>query len=292
MAVTFTQAAQRIPQELLRGIGLGIATADEFTSLLNVENTSATKIDWNVEASIGTAQIVEHGGAISESAATTNLSGAYLEHFVDEVKIPDGLSENDVVFQTVSKAKALGRKLASEIATGTGVHSTPSIYGLETFAVASQTEEVAGALTLTALDKAADLVKEGKENIVFVMNSALRRKLYTLLRAANGATMIEYQKKMVPSVNGIPILVNDFIPSDEGTGTQSSIYCVSMVPQVTQLYMKGGTLDSESLDGVIQMTSSFPTAGYASKTRRFSFDSAFVIRSPLAISRLSEVTTE
>lgn len=88
------------------------------------------------------------------------------------------------------------------------------------------------ALSLAIMDELIHSVYTGT-NRYFIMNAAVIRKFNALIRAAGGATMMETASGiMVPSYNGIPILRNDNIASNEtkSVSTLSSVYLVSLDP--------------------------------------------------------------
>lgn len=293
MAVTLAEAVKRIQQKLIAGVGEAVVTADQLTASLPVELESNFKVDWNEEASLGSAEVIAQGGAISEAATTTNLSSVYLERFIREVNIPNGVSAQDGAFQLAEAAKALGRKLGDQVIEGSGNHATPEIRGLETYATAGQTETVGGALTFNALDTIAYKVLAGSNNMAFVMNKELLTKFNALMRASGGVPMVEIAGGLlkVPSFNGVPVLRSDFIDNDEGGSSQSSVYCVSLDPEYTKLHVKADTLGANPYDSMIEVIGPFQKAGYDSQSWRMGMSAALVIRSPLAIARAETVNT-
>jgi hypothetical protein len=91
--------------------------------------------------------------------------------------------------------------------------------------------------SFSLLDKLIDLVKV-RNNLAFFMNGSLLMKHLAANRALGGNTeqtiqiaSISGKAIMVPVYRGIPILVNDWVPSDETVGastTCSSIYLASL----------------------------------------------------------------
>lgn len=121
--------------------------------------------------------------------------------------------------------------------------STTEIDGLLRLITSGQTVSSVGsngdAIALATLDQLADLVKVGR-NKAYVMASRTRRSVMALLRALGGVTMMEVTKDyipalkesvVVPSYNGLPILVSDFCPLDRAKGslsTGSVVFCASL----------------------------------------------------------------
>lgn len=86
------------------------------------------------------------------------------------------------------------------------------------------------ALSFGGLETLRDSVKVRGGRLAYVMPSAARRKYNALVRATNGAGpgTVELAGMQMPSFDGIPILVNDNIPTNEtgsssGTG-ETSVY--------------------------------------------------------------------
>jgi hypothetical protein len=88
-------------------------------------------------------------------------------------------------------------------------------------------------LTFGLMDELRDGVKNRSGQLAYVMNLAALRYYKTLCRAAGGVTMAELAGRMVPTHDGTPIIVNDWIPSTESAsdGTPStgltSVYCAN-----------------------------------------------------------------
>jgi hypothetical protein len=121
--------------------------------------------------------------------------------------------------------------------------ATNDFDGLQYQVTSGQTRDASSsagdALSLPILEELIDAVKNRSGQLAFVMNSKLRRKYTALVRAAGGTPPDFIMdgplgKFTLPSFNGIPILVNDNIPSTEtgassGT-TLSSVYLANFGP--------------------------------------------------------------
>ena len=87
----------------------------------------------------------------------------------------------------------------------------------------------AGAYALEDLDAVIDLVKDKDGQCDWLMMSARSiRSYYGLLRALGGASISEVvtlpSGRQVPTYRGIPIFRNDYIPTDGGGGTETTIF--------------------------------------------------------------------
>lgn len=121
--------------------------------------------------------------------------------------------------------------------------STTEIDGLLRLITVGQTISSTGsngdAIALATLDQLADLVKVGR-NKAYIMASRTRRSIMALLRALGGVTMMEVTKDylpslkesvVVPSYNGMPLLVSDYCPLNRSKGslsTGSVVFCASL----------------------------------------------------------------
>lgn len=142
---------------------------------------------------------------------------------------------------------------ADAVRSITFTSSTKEFEGLSRLVAPSQirlaTANSGDNLSFEILDQLNDAVKQ-RDNLAWVMHSSLRRKLATLLRAAGGIEpgYMLANGSNVPTYNGIPVLVNDFVPTNEtgsssGT-TLSSVYLVNLAPE-SGVYM--GALGGASM---------------------------------------------
>ena len=130
--------------------------------------------------------------------------------------------------------------------------STNEFVGLSQHVSATQTRmsvAAAGdAISFEILDSLIDAVKL-RDNLAFVMHSSIKRKIATLVRAVGGIEpdYILANGSSVPRYSGIPILVNDFVPTNETKGagtTLSTVYLANMAPE-SGVYM--GALGGASM---------------------------------------------
>jgi hypothetical protein len=156
----------------------------------------------------------------------------------------DNTSKSVAVTLTVASATANGECLL------TFTSSTNEIDGLNKLIPTSQTIASTGAsgdaLSFDVLDQLLFEKIKVRENLVFLMNSKLKRKYMSLVRSASGGLKADeialpvlgmngqMSERRVPAYNGVPILQVDDIPSNEvkTVSTLSSVYCVSLTPEV------------------------------------------------------------
>jgi hypothetical protein len=89
-----------------------------------------------------------------------------------------------------------------------------------------------GNLSLALLDQLTDLVIAPDSAKVLIMGLRTFRAFKALMRAAGGATMVEYAGAMRSSYNGIPILVSQNVPTTRtrgsASGTCTAAFCASL----------------------------------------------------------------
>jgi hypothetical protein len=140
--------------------------------------------------------------------------------------------------QIASKAKSVARKFQDMLINGTG--SSNQFSGILTLATAGQKiyadtagdDTNGGVLSFAKLDALIDLIADKAKPDVLVMHARTIRSLRALLRAAGGAGLMETLElphgSRVLSYGGIPILRNDWIPTNQTRGTASGV-CTSVI---------------------------------------------------------------
>lgn len=157
-----------------------------------------------------------------------------VDKFLQEIESD---SNDQLAIQIAKKAKAVGRAYHKTLAVGDSGVNAKEFDGLKTLMTnadsnAAQTM-VAGtngaALTLSMLDQLLDMVPNGADCIV--MRRGTLRAFRSLLRVAGGTSAAEYMMEAfgrpMLTHNGVPILVNDYLPSNEVQGTSGAV-CASV----------------------------------------------------------------
>jgi HK97 family phage major capsid protein len=220
-----------------------IIDRDETYNLLPFVRTTGKAYVYNRENTISEGTFLDVSGTVQEGAATFTEVITKLRILAGDVDVDKFLNEtmddtNDQLATQISlKAKALGRKFQKTFVAGDATGTPLEFDGLVNLVEAGQTinaDTNGAALTLGMLDALVDKVPNGPDALV--MNPAVRRQFVNLLRTVGGGTdaaMMQLRNFSRPILthNGIPVLINDFLPVDEtlGTGTAlSSVYAVRM----------------------------------------------------------------
>jgi len=144
---------------------------------------------------------------------------------------------NDQVgIQVAAKAKAIGRQFRDVLVNGDTAVNAKQFDGLKKLVVANQTLWAGtngGAVSFEALDELKDAVKLGAD--CYMMREGTWRAIRALNRAFGGnvaeTVMVENFGHPVRSYDGIPVIINDFLPVDETRGTNedtTSIYAMRL----------------------------------------------------------------
>ena len=131
--------------------------------------------------------------------------------------------------------------------------TTNEMDGLATLMSSGQIRSASGTNgdepTFAILDELLDSVKV-RDNMAFVMNADLRRKYKSLLRATNATEPMDIMggKFRVPTYEGVPILKNDWILSNESKGSSSNLSSVYLASFSAEQGFWMGALGGEVFD--------------------------------------------
>ena len=188
------------------------------------------------------------------------------------------------------------------------VSSTNEVDGLKQQISLSQIRSSGAAdgdqISFSILDELIDSVKY-TNNLAFVCNSAVRRKIRSAMRSLDGrveSIKLPNSDKSVMAYNEIPILKNDWITSDESKGaatTLSSVYLVNLDPMngfyCGALGGGGMTVDSDpresSVMGFRLYDLGHDQAGPNQMLKRLAWYGGTALGSDLAAARAKEIIT-
>ena len=233
--------AEKLSQDQVeRGIVEEIYTTDNFFGLFPFTKVTGKAYLYKREGELPTVSYLDPNENVTESAGTFQEVVTKLRILIGDVDVDKFLSEtmsdteDQLAVQIALKAKAMARTFQDSVVNGNSTRNGKEFDGLKALVTAEQTIEAGtngGALNMTAMDQLADMVPNGAD--FFMMRSGTRRAYIAQLRAAGGntAAMIQHPNFDVPVLahNGVPIIVNDFLPGDEAQGTESktaSVYAV------------------------------------------------------------------
>lgn len=178
---------------------------------------------------------------LEESASEFDPVAVKLKRLAGQVDIDNFMSEvssnlNDqVAIQLAMKAKGMGRQFRNDLVNGDSSVNAKQMDGLFKFVTPGQTLGTGNgaAVSFTALDELKDAVKLGAD--VLMMRQGTWRAIRALNRSMGGNTadhiMLQNFGRPIPAYDGIPVIINDFLPANETQGTNNetcSIYALRL----------------------------------------------------------------
>lgn len=245
MPLLKAEAEKLSNNDLLRGVVEEVIDRDETFALLPFTRVDGKAHVYNRETTVVESAFVDPNETITEAAAAFQEVVARLRIMAQDVDIDKFLAgtmsdtNSQLAVQLAAKAKGIARTFKKTFVTGNSGTSPKEFDGILQLAAgagASQNIVVGAngaALTLSMLDELLDAVPNGADAIV--MRAGTLRAYRALLRAAGGATpdsyMLENFGRPLPAHNGVPILVNDFLPGNIAQGSAPntcSVFAIRM----------------------------------------------------------------
>lgn len=233
--VTFAEAAKLTQNMLLRGIIETIVTVNPWYEMMPFTEIAGNALSFNRENAMGDSQFLGIGGTITAKnpATFTNVT-ASLTTIIGDAEV-NGLIEatqsnmvDQRAVQVASKVKSVARKYQDTLINGDGTGNT--FQGLLSLVPAGQkiTSATNGQnLSFDILDNLIDMVKDKDGQCDYIMMpSRTRRAYFALLRALGGAGINEVitlpSGRQIPVYRGVPLFVNDYIPTNQVQGSASN----------------------------------------------------------------------
>lgn len=243
MALLKVEAEKLSNNDLVAGVIEEIIDKEDLFAVLPFVKTDGKAYVYNRENTISEGAFIDPNEAVTEEASTFTEVTTKLRILAGDVDVDKFLAatmgdvNSQKAIQIAMKAKGLARKFRRTLAIGDSGTNAKEFDGLSKLVAAGQ-EIVAGAngaaLTLSMLDELLDAVPNGADAIF--MRSGTIRAYRDLLRTVSGGTdsaMMQLANfgRPILTHNGIPILVNDFLPGNEVQGTETaacSIYAARL----------------------------------------------------------------
>lgn len=204
-----------------------------------------TGLQNNITQGDGMPGFVAVNDTITEGAVPFVEVIAKLRILAGDVDVDKFLQETEsdtndqLATQIAKKAKAVARQYHQTLAQGDASVNPKAFDGIKVLNDGNPDQTIVagengGALTLAALDQLLDTVPNGADAII--MRRGTVRAFRGLLRAAGGTSanefMMEAFGRPMLTHNGVPILVNDFLPANEVVGASgaktTSVYAVRL----------------------------------------------------------------
>ena len=251
MPLLVEEAAKLSEADVKRGIIEEIIDKEDLLAVLPFVQTAGKSYDYNREKTLSEAEFLDPYDAVPEGGATFEEVSTKLRILAGDVDIDNFLAEtqsdlNDqVAIQVQAKAKAITRKFRRHLVQGDSATEAKGFDGV--FKLVNADQRIAGgenAMSFTMLDELLDAVPNGAD--VIFMNSGHIRALRALLRATGGLepahVMMQNFGRPMLTHNGVPILVNDFMPVTDNAGVKSASIIATRLNESDGLHgLFGGT---------------------------------------------------
>ncbi len=254
MALTKVEAAKLTNDLLLRGVIETIVQESSVLERMPFLDVTGTAVTYNRENTAPAVDWYEVGDTWSESTPTFTQVTATLKTLGGDADVDNFLQQtyrdpHDLEAEIVAqKAKAIAYEFSQTFYDGDDSGNPKQFDGLVNLVAGGQTLDMGvngAALSLDKLDELIDLVRPGRPDAL-CMAKRTRRKLSAVRRSSGNLleTDVDAFGRRALMYDGIPILVDDFIPTTEVQGssgaTCSSIYALRFGRQGVMGLENGG----------------------------------------------------
>lgn len=241
MPLLRTVAERMSNNTLLQGVVEEIIDREALLEFLPFQQLNSKALVYNREESLSEGVYLDPNETVPEEASTVTEHVAKLKILIGDVDVDKFLqttmsdTNNQLAVQIAMKAKGMMRKFKRTLVNGDEATNPKEFDGLSKICENTGRELLAGAngapLDLAMLDELLSEVKNGADALI--MREGTLRALKQLWRLAGGNTggMLQINNfgLTVPAHDGVPILVNDFVPGNVAQGSEAntcSVYAV------------------------------------------------------------------
>jgi hypothetical protein len=247
MALLKVEAAKLSNNDLIQGVVEEIIDRDDMFAFLPFIGTNGKAYVYNRENTISEADFADPNDVVNEGASDFTEITTNLRILIGDVDVDKFLAEtmsdtsDQRAIQIAQKAKGMGRKFKNALINGDNGVNAKEFDGINQLLIDTGNEVVAGvnggAITLSMIDELLDSVPNGADALI--MRRGTLRALKALWRAAGGNTggMLQMDNFgfSIPAHDGIPILINDFIPGDVDQGTSIANTCTIYAARLNEV---------------------------------------------------------
>ena len=308
MPLLRTEAEHLSNNQLIAGVIDEIIERDDLFAIMPFLGVNGKAYVYNRETTMGSADFLDPNDPVNESSATFTEVVAKLRILAGDVDVDKflastmGDTNDQMAVQIAKKAKAVARMFHQTLATGNSTTNPKAFDGLrvlsdqaQSFAATAGGSQLVSAgtngsaLTLSMLDELCDSVPNGAD--VIVMRRGTIRAFRALLRATYGTDAVMQQLenfgRPMLTHNGIPVIMNEFLPGNETQGTSSSTTSVYAL-RVNELDGLHGLYGGDNAGLVVENVG---TVQNKDATRiRLKWYTSIALKSTRSIARLGGVT--
>lgn len=228
MALTLVEATKYSNDVLQKGIIELIVKDDPILTKLQFKDIRGNGLTYNVETTMSTAQFYDVGDTWVESTSVVTPATAFTKILGGDADVDNFLKatrsdQNDLMAEQIdAKTKAIRKAFMDQLYYGYATTETKAFDGVQyllrstTYNTVTQATvtETPAQLSLANVEKAVDMIKNGKPDLI-VMSKQLRRNINKFLNGVGGITKTDIQGKSVQTLFDIPVAVSDYISDDE-----------------------------------------------------------------------------
>lgn len=239
--VTLAESAKLSQDALIAGVIESVVSVNPIFEVMPFSDIEGNALGYNRENALGDVQYLGVGGTITAKApATFTYVTSSLTTLLGDAEV-NGLIQatrsniqSQKAAQIASKAKSIARQFQDTMINGDGTSNTfAGVLSLTPSSQKINTGANGSGLSFDILDQLLDAVKDKDGEVDYIMMPfRTRRSYFSLLRALGGASVNEVMTlpsgRQVPMYRGVPIFVNDYIPTNQTVGTSSGV-CTSII---------------------------------------------------------------
>lgn len=231
--------------ELEQGVIETIIDRDDLFAVLPFMKINSKAYLYNREKTLSEATFIDVNDTITEGAATFEEKVAKLRILAGDVDVDKFLAttmadtNNQLAIQVRQKVKGLARAFRRNLIVGDSTTNNKAFDGIPKLMHDDQKIDIAGAsMTFSMFDELVDAVKDLGADCIMMRSEHLRayRALLRTVNVGSSEIMMENFGRPMLCHNGVPFIVNDFIPVADST--KADIYCLHLSEEngVTGLY--------------------------------------------------------
>lgn len=261
MPLALSDAGRLSNDMLIRGVIETIVKEAPVLQYLPFMEVTGSSVRYTRESTMPATSFYAPGDTWTEAAPVFTNHTAYLSIIGTDADVDNFLQAtysdtNDLEAEVLSlRAKAVAHQFAEQFIIGDTAVTPKGFDGIRKLTPAGQTLAMGpngAAITLEKLDETIDLVKPGKPEML-IMSRRTRRQLKALRRNTGPIieTSVSQFGEQVITYEGIPIIVDDFMPDNEVQGTSgavcSSIYALKTGMSTGVMGLQHGGLTVETI---------------------------------------------
>ena len=210
--------------ELEQGVIETIIDRDDLFAVLPFMKINSKAYLYNREDSLSEASFIDVNDVVPEGAATFTEHVAKLRILAGDVDVDKFLAttmadtNSQLAIQVRSKVKGLARAFRRNLIQGDSTKDAKSFDGIAKLMSADQGIVANASMNFSMLDELVDAVKDLGADCLMVRSEHMRayRALLRTVNVGPSEVMIENFGRPMLTHNGIPFIVNDFIPVVDG----------------------------------------------------------------------------